>query len=70
MTPRATPRDISGCAILRASAASFFFPAAIADSTCLMKVRMRLIREWLMVSRLALRRMRFLACGVFAIVIL
>jgi hypothetical protein len=31
-----------------------------------MKVRMRLIREWLMVSRLALRRMRFLACGVFA----
>jgi hypothetical protein len=32
-----------------------------------MKVRMRLIREWLIVARFALRRMRFLACGVFAI---
>jgi hypothetical protein len=32
-----------------------------------MKVRMRLIREWLMVARFVLRRMRFLACGVFAI---
>src|SRR5690348_4891464 len=32
-----------------------------------MKVRMRLIREWLISARLALRRMRFLACGVFAI---
>src|SRR5437764_11000163 len=32
-----------------------------------MKVRMRPMREWLITSRLALRRMRFLACGVFAI---
>jgi hypothetical protein len=39
----------------------------MADSTALMKVRIRLIREWLIVSRVALRRMRFLACGVFAI---
>jgi hypothetical protein len=35
-----------------------------------MKDRMRLIREWLIVARVALRRMRFLACGVFAIVFL
>jgi hypothetical protein len=35
-----------------------------------MKVRMRLTREWLIVLRVALRRMRFLACGVFAIVFL
>jgi hypothetical protein len=28
---------------------------------------MRLIREWLISARFALRRMRFLACGVFAI---
>ena len=46
--------------------ASAFLPAAMADSTSLTKVRMRLIREWLIVARLALRRMRFLACGVFA----
>jgi hypothetical protein len=31
---------------------------------------MRLIREWLITVRVALRRMRFLACGVFAIVFL
>jgi len=66
ITPRATPRAISGCIALSASAASFFLPAATADSTALMKVRMRLIREWLMVDRVALRRIRFLACGVFA----
>jgi hypothetical protein len=66
MTPRATPRAISGWTRFKASAASFFFPAAIADSTVRMKLRTRLIREWLMVSRLALRRIRFLACGVFA----
>src|SRR5437868_5726101 len=30
MTPRATPRAISGCTILRASAASVFLPAASA----------------------------------------
>ena len=41
-----------------------------ADSTALMKDRMRLTREWLIVSRVAFRRMRFLACGVFAIVVL
>jgi hypothetical protein len=35
-----------------------------------MKVRIRLTREWLIVWRVALRRMRFLACGVFAIVVL
>src|SRR6476659_3694041 len=70
MTPRATPRAISGWTALRASAASAFLPDAIADSTCLMKVRMRLTREWLIVWRLAFRRMRFLACGVFAIVFL
>jgi hypothetical protein len=39
----------------------------MADSAALMKLRMRLIREWLMVVRFALRRIRFLACGVFAI---
>jgi hypothetical protein len=33
----------------------------------LMKVRMRLTRAPLIAARLALRRMRFLACGVFAI---
>src|SRR4051812_19721996 len=66
MTPRAPPGAFSVCPFLRAWAASVFSPAAIADSMDLMKVRMRLIREWLMVSRLALRRMRFLACGVFA----
>jgi hypothetical protein len=55
---------------LSASAASFFLPASIADSTALMKVRMRLTREWLIVARVALRRMRFLACGVFAFVFL
>ena len=49
-----------------ASAASVFLPLAIADSTALMKVRIRLIREWLVDSRRALRRIRFLACGVFA----
>jgi hypothetical protein len=32
-----------------------------------MKVRMRLTRAPLIAARLALRRMRFLACGVFAI---
>jgi hypothetical protein len=42
-------------------------PSAIADSTALMKVRIRLIREWLMSSRRLFRRIRFLACGVFAI---
>src|SRR3954447_12556188 len=31
-----------------------------------MKVRMRLMREWLITVRFAFRRMRFLACGVFA----
>jgi hypothetical protein len=67
ITPRATPRAISGCTFFNASAASAFLPDAIADSTCLMKLRIRLIREWLMSERFALRRMRFLACGVFAI---
>ena len=42
-------------------------PAASADSTCLTKVRMRLTRAPLISARLALRRMRFFACGVFAI---
>jgi hypothetical protein len=45
-------------------------PDAIADSTALMKVRIRLTREWLIVWRVALRRMRFLACDVFAFVFL
>src|SRR6185503_8149018 len=70
ITPRATPRAISGWTCFNASAASVFLPDSIADSTALMKVRMRLTREWLMVARVALRRMRFLACGVFAIVVL
>src|SRR4051812_33502310 len=47
ITPRETPRAISGWTAFRASAASAFLPDAIADSTCLMKVRMRLTREWL-----------------------
>src|SRR6478672_5830200 len=42
----------------------------MAASTALMKVRMRLTREWLIVSRRSFRRMRFLACGVFAMKVL
>src|SRR4051794_167242 len=68
--PRETPLAISGWTFFKASAASFFLPDSIADSTALMKVRMRLTREWLIVWRVALRRMRFLACGVFAMVVL
>ena len=45
MTPRATPRAISGWAFFSASAASAFLPDASADSTALMKVRMRLTRR-------------------------
>ena len=45
ITPRATPRAISGWTFFSASAASAFLPSAIADSTALMKVRMRPIRE-------------------------
>src|SRR5205085_4388584 len=41
ITPRATPRNSSGCAFLSASAASAFLPVASADSTALMVVRMR-----------------------------
>ena len=44
-------------------------PPAIAASACLMKVRMRLTRAPLMSARRALRRMRFFACGVFAILL-
>src|SRR3982751_772336 len=43
-------------------------PASIAASTCLTKVRMRLTRLRLIAARRSLRRMRFFACGVFAIV--
>jgi hypothetical protein len=70
ITPRATPRAISGCTAFSALAASAFFPDAIADSTALMKVGMRMIRLWLISVRFAFRRMRLLACGVFAIVFL
>src|SRR6185503_8746627 len=67
MTPRATPRASSGWAAFKALAASAFLPESSADSTALMKVRMRPTRAPLISARLALRRMRFLACGVFAI---
>jgi hypothetical protein len=70
ITPRATPRAISGCTFFIPSAASALLPEAIADSTALMKLLMRLIREWLIAARFALRRIRFLACGVFAMTFL
>src|SRR6187455_1349060 len=69
-TPRATPRAISGCAALSASAAAVLSPPAIALSTFFTKERMRLMRAPLISARFSLRRMRFLACGVLAMSVL
>ena len=55
------------CAFFSASAATVLSPDASAASTALMKVRMRPTRAPLTSVRRALRRMRFLACGVLAI---
>ena len=49
-TPRATPRAISGWAALSAAAAASLSPASQADSTFLMKLRMRLMRAPLIIG--------------------
>ena len=61
ITPRVTPRWISGCASCRASRAASLLPDMIAASTFLTKVLTLEIREWLMRLRVSLRRIRFCA---------
>ena len=60
-TPLLTPRMISGCASLRACLAAIASPVKIADSTFLINVRIRVIRD-LFISALAwFLRILFLA---------
>ena len=60
-TPLLTPRIISGCASFSASLAAGASPVPIADSTFLINVRIRLIRD-LFISALAwFLRILFLA---------
>src|SRR4051812_17911934 len=66
-TPFETPRASSGWTLRIAASACSLSPAAIAASTCLTKVRIRLTRAPLISARRSLRRIRFFACGVFAI---
>mgnify|MGYP007022536709 CR=1 FL=1 len=53
-----------------AAVAASLSPPAMAASTFFTKVRMRPMRLPLISARRSLRRMRFLACGVFAICVL
>ncbi len=60
-TPRVVPRWSSGCAKTNSAWAAALFPDPIADSTRLMKVRIRPTRLVLTSARRALLRIRFLA---------
>jgi hypothetical protein len=65
-TPLPTARCISGCAARNASVAASLFPPTIANSTFLMKVRMRDLRAWLRSVRRSDCRLRLRAEAVLA----